>query len=64
MLTNHIFDLPVVVTNEDGDQMYAPLTITSSNPSVLNVNNEGKAYGLKTGWATVTATTANGLSAI
>ncbi|HIS84771.1 MAG TPA: Ig-like domain-containing protein, partial [Candidatus Faecivicinus avistercoris] len=63
VLTNHIFDLPVVVTNADGDQMYAPLTITSSNPSVLNVNNEGKAYGLKTGWATVTATTANGLSA-
>ena len=62
VVTNHIFDLPIVVTNAEGEQMYAPLTVTSSDPSVLNVNNAGEAYGLRSGWATVTVTTSNGLS--
>ena len=63
VVTGHVFKLPIEMTGVDGSSAMTQLTVTSDNTSVLSVNNDGEAYGHKSGWATVTVTTSNGLSA-
>ena len=47
----------------DASPKYAKLTWTSSDPSVVTVSSEGLITGVKAGNATITATTASGISA-
>ena len=61
-LTGHVFELLIVMEGVDGSSAMTQLTVTD-NTSVLSVNNDGEAYGHRSGWATVTVTTSNGPSA-
>ena len=63
VLTGHEFELPLEAKNAEGESMVAQAVYESSDTRVVAVNEEGKAVGLKSGWATVTARTANGLTA-
>lgn len=44
-----------------GDALYKTITYSSSNPKVAKVTSDGKISALKTGTATITAKSANGL---
>jgi len=50
----------VYVFNQDNQRITAGLTFTSSNSSIVAVNNDGTVTGKKIGKATITAKSANG----
>ena len=52
-----------LIAPEGESECAAALTWTSSNPSLLAVNDAGHIYGYKTGTAIITVTTHNGIKA-